>query len=134
MPLGVQQPTVIVLTMQFNQRFGQRAQHFTRTAAVIDPSRLAPVRRVDAPQDQLIPRRQPRFFQYRAGGMIGRQIKPRGHFALCRTLPHQIGPTAPAQHKTQTVQQDRLARTGFARQHVKPRLKRKFQPVNDQHV
>ena len=51
MPARVQQTPVIMLAMQFHQRIRQIAQHFAADPAVVDPSRLAPVRRVDAAQD-----------------------------------------------------------------------------------
>ena len=66
--------------------------------------------------------------------MVLGQIEPRGHLALIGPLADQIGTPAPAQHKTQRIQQDRLARAGFTGQHVQTRLERKLQPVDDQHV
>lgn len=130
----VQQATIIVLAVQFQQGFGQGPQNFARTTAVVDPSGLAPVSCVDPPQDQLVAARQSGFLQHAVRGMSFGQIKPRRHFTVVCTLANQISTTAPSKHKTQRIQQDRLACTGFTRQHIQTGLKRKFQPVNDQHV
>lgn len=123
-----------MLAVQFDQRFRQRAQHLARAAAVIDPSRFAPVRPVDTAQDQLAPAGQASLFQYRMGGVAFGQIEPRRDLALRRALTHQIGAPAPAQHEPETIKQDRFTRPGFAGQNVQTRLKRKFQPVDDQHI
>ena len=135
MPPRVQQTAIIMLPMQFHQRLGQVAQHIARDAVVIDPGRLAPIQRVDPPQDQFtLVQPKPRLIQNRPGRMVGGQVEHRRHAALRRALTHQFGPSAPAQHETQRIQQDRLSRPGFARQHVQPRPEFKFQPVNDQHI
>ena len=53
---------------------------------------------------------------------------------LIGTLADQFGPAPPAQHEAKRIKQDGFASTGFAGQHVQTRLKRKFQPFDDQHV
>ena len=47
MTTRVQQTPVVMLTVQFDQRFGQCAQNLTTGSSVVDPSRLAPVTRVN---------------------------------------------------------------------------------------
>ena len=130
----VQKAAVVMLAMQFHQRIRQRAQHLARAPPVINPSRFSPLRRVDPPQDQLIPARQARLLQHRMCGVVRTQIKPRRDLALRRALAHQIRTPAPAQHKAERVQQDRFTRPCLAGQHVQAGLERQFQPVNDQHV
>ena len=114
----VQQAAVVMLAMQLNQRFREAAQDLSRAATVIDPSGFAAICGVDTAQDELIASRQPCVFEHGMSRVTGRQIKPGGDFPLIGPLPHQIGTPAPAQHKTQGIQQDRLARPGLAGQHV----------------
>mmetsp|Transcript_18269 Transcript_18269/g.28994 ORF Transcript_18269/g.28994 Transcript_18269/m.28994 type:complete len:251 (+) Transcript_18269:273-1025(+) len=133
-PARVQQAPVIMLTMQFNQRVGERAQHFARAATVIDPGRLATVSRVHAAQDQFVSARQASLVQHGVCRVIRGQIKPRRNLPLRGPLTDQIGAAPPAQHKAQTVQKNGFARPGFPGQHIQTRLKREFQPVDDQHV
>ncbi len=123
MPARVQKAPIVVLTVQFHQMVGQVAQHLAADAAVIHESGLAPVALVDAAQDQLFPGRDARGIQHGSGAIAGRGIEHRRHLALRSALAHQIGAAAPAQHKAQRIQQDRLARTGFAGQHVQARPK-----------
>ena len=66
--------------------------------------------------------------------MIRSQIEPSRDFALIRSAAHQLGPSAPTQHKAQRIKQDRFTGTRFSGQHIEPGLERKFQPVDDQHV
>ena len=123
-----------MLAVQFHQRVRQPPQHLARHAPVVDPAGLATVGGVDPAQDQLVAAGQARLLQHRAGGMALWQVEDRHDLALLGPLPHQFGPSPPAQHEAQRVQQDRLARAGFAGQHVEPGLEGKFQPVDDQHV
>ena len=123
-----------MLAVQFDQRFRQCAQHLARAAAVIDPRRFAPVRPVDAAQDQFAPAGQASLFQHRMGCVAFGQVEPRRDLALRRALTHQIGAPAHTQHEPETIEQDRFTRPGFAGQNVQTRLKRKFQPVDDQHI
>ncbi len=130
----VQQAPIVMLPMQFHQCFRQAAQHFAGGAAVIHPSRLAPVCRIHPAQDQFITARQSGVLKDVMGGMIRGQIEDGNNFALRCPLPDQFRAPAPAQNKTQRIQQDRFARAGFSREHVQAGLKRDVQPVDDQHV
>ena len=135
MPARVQKTPVIMLAVQFHQRIRQITQHLARDPAIVDPGRLAPVHRVDAAQDQLaLLGHDPRLGQNRMGGMKRIQIKDRHNLALRGPCAHQIRPPPPAQHKAQGIQQDRLARPGFAGQHIQPRPKGQRQPIDDQHI
>ena len=134
MALGIQQAVIIVLTVQLDQMIRELAQHFARTAPIIDPRRLAPVLRVHPAQHQFVATRQPGLFEDHMGGMAARQIEFRDNLATFGPCPHQFCATAPAQHKAQGIQQDRLARAGFTGQHIQPGLKIQLQPVDDQHV
>ena len=132
--LGVKQPAVVMLSVQLDQRLGQGAQHLARAAAIVDPSRFTPVGPVDTAQDQLCPAGQARLFQHRVGCVAFGQVEPCRDLALRRALTHQIGAPAPAQHEPEAIEQDRFTCPGFAGQNVQTRLKRKFQPVDDQHI
>jgi hypothetical protein len=130
----VQQPTVVVLTMQLHQHIRQLPQDFARHPTVIDPACLAPVDRVHTPQDQFIRDRQPRIAKNRTGRMISRDIEYGRHLALVSALPDQFGPAAPPQHEPKRVQQDRLSRPRFTGKHIETRLKHQIQPVDDQNI
>lgn len=123
-----------MLTMQFDKRIRQRAQHLTRTPPVIDPRRFAAIRRVDPAQNQFISVRQSSLGQNRMGGMIRRQVENRDDLALCGPLPDKLGPATPPKDETERIQKNGFPCTGFTGQHVEPRLKGKLQPVDDQHV
>ena len=66
--------------------------------------------------------------------MFTGQVEFGDHLALRRALTDQLGPSPPAQHKAQTVQKDRLARTGFAGQHIQPGLKIQLKMIDDQQI
>ena len=120
--------------MQFDQGFRQGAQHFATDTAIVDPSGLASVWRVDPPQDQLIGCGNACLCEHSLRGVIFAQIEPCRDLALRGTAAHQLCPPAPSQHETQRIQQDRLARAGFTGQYVQPRLNIQFKPVNDQDI
>ncbi len=133
-PPRVQQAPIVMLPMQFHQRFGKAAQHFAGGPTIIDPGGLAPVRRIHPAQDQLVTAGQSGVLKDVMGGMIRGQIEDGNNFALRCPLSHQFRTPAPTQNKTQRIQQDRFARAGFSREHVQAGLKRDVQPVDDQHV
>ena len=122
MPTRVQQSTVIVLAVQFDQRVRELAQDLAAHPTIIDPRGLAPVSGVDATQDQFTVRLDPSFLQNRLSRMARRKVEHRNNLALLCPLPHEVGTAAPTQHKTKGVQQDRLTRARFTREHVKTRL------------
>ena len=53
MSFGIKQAPIIMLAMQFNQRFRERPQDVARTASIVDPSGFPPVTAIDPAQDQL---------------------------------------------------------------------------------
>ncbi len=130
----IEKSAIVVLAVQLHQRLRQPPQHLTAHPPVVDPGSLAAIRGVDAAQDQTVIVRQPRFAQNRMGGMAGGEIEDSRHLALRRPRPHQRRAATPAQHKTQGVQQDRLAGAGLAGQHVETRPEVKLQPVDDEQI
>jgi hypothetical protein len=131
----VQQAAVVVLAMQFHQCVGQGAQHLGRHAAVIGPGAAAAVGGGDAAQDQgAILGRNPGLGQHGMGGVKGGQVEFGCHLALIGASADKVRPCAPAQHEAQRIQQDRLARPGFAGQHVQTRLQGQRQAVDDQKI
>ena len=133
-PARVQQPAVIMLTVQFHQPFRQCPQHLARNPAVIDPGGLAAIGIVHPAQDQIALGLDPVFFQHGMGRMARRQVEFGHHLALFGAAPHQLGPATPAQHKAQAIQQNGFASPGFPGQHIQPGLKGQRQPVDNQHV
>ena len=135
MATRIEQPAIIMLTVQLNKRFRQIAQHFTADTAIIDPRRLTSIARVDTAQNHFaIFNLNTRFFQNDTTRMACRQIKRRRYLALFGTRTYQFGTATPAQNKSETIQENRFSRTGFASQHIKTRLERQFQPINNEHV
>jgi len=131
---GVQKPPVVLLAMKFHQGIRERAHHLARGAAIVDPCGLAPVGPVYPAQDQLLATRQTGFGQNVMRWVPRREIEYRQYLAFLRARAHEIGAPAPAEHETETVEQDGLTRPGFAGEHVEARLELQFQPVDDQHV
>jgi hypothetical protein len=107
----VQQAAVVVLAVELDQRLGEAAQHLARGAAVVDPGGLAAVGRVHPAQDQLVLAAAiPASASSSAPGMAGESSEHRLDLALRGARAHQFRPAAPAQHETQRIEQDRLAR------------------------
>ena len=134
MAARVQQAAVVVLAVQFDQSVGQIAQHFATGAAVVHISGFAAIGGVGAAQDQVILGLKARRLKNPAGRMTGGQVEHRDHLTLSGALANQFSPAPPAQHKTQSVEQDRLAGPGLTGQHIEAGLKIQLQPVNDQHI
>ena len=133
-PALIQKAAIVLLPVQLHQRVRQCAQHLPGRAAVVHPGGLAPIRGVHPAQDQLALRRDPGFVQHRARGMGRGQIEYRRHLALRGAGAHKIGAPAPAQHETQTIKQDGLARPGFPGKHIQPRAEIQREPVDQQHI
>ena len=119
MPARVQQATVIMLAVQFDQNIGQIAQHLARNPTVIHKGCLSSIGGIDPAQDQFIPCADPCSGQHIPCGMALGQIENGSDFTLCRPRADQFGAPAPTQHKAQGIQQDRLARPGFPGEHAK---------------
>ena len=130
----VQKASIVMLTMQFDKRVRQCAQHLARYTPIVDERGFPSIARIDAPQDQVIGARKPGLFQKGPGGMIGRDVELGRDFALLGACAHKIGAPAPPQHEAQRIKQDRFAGPGLAGQHIQTRLEVKRQPVDDEHI
>ena len=130
----VEQTAIVLLPVQLDKGGREPAQHLARDAAIVDPGGLAPVGGIDPAQDQIVLGGQPGLGQHVARGVVRRQLEHRHHLAPLSPRAHQIGPSAPAQHEAETIEQDRFARAGLSGEHVEARPEPEIEPVDDQHV
>ena len=133
-PALVQEPAIVLLAVQFHKRRGECAQHLATGATVIDEGGLAPVTGIHAAQNEFGPAGQPGLGQQCVRGMAFGQVENGGDLALLRAIAHQFRPPAPAQHETQRVEQDRLARAGLAGEHVQTIAELEIEMRDDEHV
>ena len=131
----VDQAAVIMLAVQFHQERRQFAQQGSADRLVVDEG-LGPAIRFQPALDQ---QRFAglhvhfRFGQHgaNAGGQLA-EFKTGGDAGLFLAPAHQSAVGAVAQHQPQRIEQDRLARPGFAGQHAQPGAEIEVQRL-DQH-
>ena len=130
----IEQAALGELALDFHQHLAELAQQSDACGLIVNEGAAAPVDGEHAPQheDAVALALEPMLCNSRAGWMLGRQRKDRGHHRLLGALTHQPALGAHAQSEAQSVQQDRLPGTGLSGQHAEPRVEPEFQPV-DQH-
>ena len=131
---GVQQSTVVVLAMDFDQRLAQLPQQPDADRLIVGERPAAAVGGDDAAQDQRGVRLQAVFVQQGDGRVVVAHIEGGDDHALVGGRPHQRAVGPGAQRQAERVQQDRLARTGLAGQHVEAGLQRQRQPVDQDDI
>ncbi len=112
----VQQPVLLHLALDLDQRVAQPAQQRDRRRLVVDEGPAAAVGADGAAQGQHVLVVDPLFGQDGVGGMIPGEIEGGGDGGLRGAAAHRVGVRARAQGQAQRIDQDRLAGAGLAGQ------------------
>ena len=134
-PARIDQPAIVVLPVQFDQRSGQRAEQRDANRLVVDEGLAAPIGLKLPPDDQRLAR-----FDLDIGlvecfdnGIWQRgELETRGYARPVLARAHQRAVGAVAQYQPERVEQDRLACPGLAGQHAQPAPELQFERL-DQH-
>ena len=114
------QRALVMLTVDLDQRRGQRAQRLGADAPVIDIGARASVGELDAPQDQLVADFDVLPFEQRVGGVSLRQLECRRHLALRLAVAHEAAVSARAQRQRESIEKNRFPRAGLAGEDRQP--------------
>ena len=137
MAAAVEQAAVVVLAVDFDQAGADLAQQPGRDRLVVD-ERLAAATGIDlAADDQRFARfdLDPGIVEGAARGMVGGERgKGRGHAGAVAALADQPAIGACAEREAERVEQDRLARAGFAGQHAQPARKLEVERLDKHNV
>ena len=113
---GIDQGAVVVLAMDLDQGRADGLEHLDAHRLVVDEGAGAPVRHLDAAQDQ-VPvdvdiglRRDP------AGRMVEGTVEHGRDLALVLAMAHEAAVAAPAEGQGEGIEQDRLASARFTRE------------------
>ena len=116
---GIDQRAVVMLAVDFDEGGTDRADlHADRL--VVDESAGPAVGDLDAAQDQLAVGRDLLFAARCAAGWHSSRSNTADDLALRLRRPHQRAFAAGAERQRERIEQDRLARAGFAGQHGQP--------------
>ena len=137
MAARVHQSAIVVLPVKFDQCRRQRAQQPRAHRLVVD-ERLAPAVGLDLAADHqrlarierdvcLVERLRDHFGQ-------ARELEARGHACALLAAAHQHRLRTIAQHEAERIEQDRLARAGFAGQHAEPAAEVEIERLDQHHV
>ncbi len=132
-----QQPSVVVLAVNLDQMPRHLPQQRGGGGLVVDEAAAAAIRLDQAAHDQRLAGLdlQAIFFQQgRQPATIGGRVEGGGDHRLARAVADQRAVAAPAQREAERVEQDRLARAGFARQHPQPFVEPEVQRLDQHHV
>ena len=117
-----EQPTIVMLAMDLDQPSAELAQQRGRNRLVVDAGAAAAVGLDDPAHDKGLAglALEAVVGQQRGDHGIAVDLEARGHHRLRRAVTDQRGLGALAEGKPQSVEQDRLARTGFASERTEP--------------
>ena len=113
---GIDQGAVVVLAVDLDEGRADGLEHLDAHRLVVDEGAGAPVRDLDAAQDQVAVdvdiglRRDP------AGRMVERAVEHGRDLALVLAMAHEAAVAAPAEGQREGVEQDRLASARLARE------------------
>ena len=133
----IEQAMRVELAMNLDQQIAQLAQQPDRAGLIVGEGAAAAVRTQLAPQDQgraVLGRFQALFRQQCESGVVGAQIERGGDGGGGGAFTDGAGIGAPAQSEAQRIQQDRLARSGLARQRGKPVLENEVELVDQNEI
>src|SRR3989344_472774 len=122
---------MFVLAVHVDQVFAELAQHLDRHRPAVDETARGLVGLDHAPQ-QALPVLEQVVFLEPFGGIVRRlQREAGGNLGARATVADHVAVGAAAQHQRQRVDENGLARAGFAREHREPRLEAQFQLADD---
>ena len=131
----VGKPAIVMLAVELDQRRGDIAQQRDPDRLVVDEGLAAPVGLERAPDDQRLAGLEFDIGFVERGVHRWREqgeFEGGGHARLVFSGTHQPAVGAVAEHQPERVEQDRLARPGFAGEHAEPAAKIEVECL-DQH-
>jgi hypothetical protein len=132
---GVEQAAIIVLTVDFDQHRCHFAQQRGANGLVVDEATAAAVGLDDAADEQRLAGLDlDAIIVKQRGNWSDGGAKGGGDHRLRRAVADEASFTATAQRKAQGIQQDRLARAGFAGEHVEPRAEFQVKRLDQHHI
>ena len=134
MARSIDQRTLVMLTVNLDQRRAQTLQDLRADRLIVDEGARAAVAELRAPQDQLVIGWNIVLGEERARRMRSRQVENCGHLPLLGPLAHQRDVAAGAERQRKGVEQDRLAGAGFAGQHGKAGGEVDIEPIDQDDV
>ncbi len=124
--IGIEQPPVrrdidqralVMLTVDFHQRAAQRLQDLHAHRLIVDEGARAPVAKLHAPQDQPVFGSDAVIGEQRERRMVALDLEGGRDLPLLGAVAHKARVAAAAERKREGIEQDRLARAGFAGEH-----------------
>ncbi len=133
---GIEQPALLALTLDLDQRVAQLPQQADTGRLVIDEGAAAPVGGNQPAQHDGAGEiaTDAGLVQYRERRMVAADDELRGNCRLLGAGPHQAGIGAPSERQAERVEQDRFAGAGLAGQHAQARPEGERQPVDQNHI
>jgi hypothetical protein len=120
MSAGIDQGTLIVLAMDFDQCTSELLQHLHTHRLVVDKRTGSTVGELYAAEDQLIFGWNVVGGEQRARRVVARDIEHGGNLALLDSLPDQRLIPATTQGQSKSIEQDRFAGARFAGEDSEP--------------
>ena len=114
---GIDQRALVMLAVNFHQRRADRFQGLYADRLVVDEGAGAAVGELHAAQDHLAVVLEPVVGKDGGGRMAFRHVEYRGDLPLLDAVTDQARIAAAAERQRKGIEQDGLARAGFAGQH-----------------
>ena len=128
----VEQPAIVVLTVNFDEQRTDLAQQRDRDRLIVDAGAAAAIGAHCAADDQRLARVGRDFAFGEQSGDGRRRLERRGHARAVRSLAHQPAVRARPERKPQRIEQDRLACAGLAGERAQSALELEVERF-DQH-
>jgi hypothetical protein len=123
-----------VLAVDFDERGPDGAQRLHGNRLVVHIGARAAISHLHAAQDEITFDLGTSLPGGKDRPVIGREIENRRHLPLHRARAHERAIAAPAQCQRQRIEQDGLARAGFARENGKALPETKVQPLDQNDI
>ena len=131
----IDQRAVVVLAVDLDERRADRSQHLHADRLVVDEGARAPVRELDAAQDQVAVDVDIGPWRDRGGpGWPAGRSNTAVTWPACSPCRTRRAVAAPAEREREGIEQDGLAGARLAREHAEPGRKSKLQPVDQDDV
>ena len=128
------QRALVVLSVDLDQRGGERAKRLGADALVIDVSPGASVRELHPAQDQFVADLDVLAFQHGVSGVALRQVEDGGHLSLRLAMAHEAAVAARADRQRKRVEEDRLAGPGLPGEDRQAGRELEVEPIDQNHV
>ena len=125
---------LIVLTVDFDERYAKRAQDLHTDRLIVDKGAGAAVGKLHPAQNELVFAAQAIVGKERARRMVLADFKSGNHLTLHGAVAHQGDVAARSERKSKSVEQDGFAGAGFAGQYGKTGAEIDVQPIDKDDV